>query len=538
MSLEILQQYAKIAPTEAGVYRMLDKSEQVLYVGKAKNIKKRITSYTKIQDLPKRLQMMVTQTAKMEFVITENEHKALLLENELIKSLNPKYNILLKDDKTFPYLAISTKHDYPRLEKYRGAQKKGYQYFGPFANVKALNETLELLSKIFQLRTCKDIVFKNRSTPCLMYQIKRCSAPCVDYISKEDYQKSVELAKDFLNGKSKEILKELEKQMKTASSVQNYELAIIKRNQLEALKNIYSNAKLEYNNINNADIIAIYQENELFVIEIFFIRNQKNFGNAVYFPKKTKGFSEREILEAFISEFYAKNIAPQEIIISTPFENQELLSSALKTKISYYQKGNKQKLLAQVLENAKNALRQKIAFNFSIEKNLKEMAIVFDLPKIPERIEVYDNSHTMGVNQVGAMIVATPNGFDKKQYRKFNIKSNANGDDLEMMKEVLHRRFAKVTPENRPDVVLIDGGRNQLNAVMSALFGLDLTGITFIAISKGEDRNAGREEYHLPYKESFSLEYASPLAFYMQNIRDEAHRFAITFHRSKRDKIT
>ncbi len=537
MSLEVLQKYVKIAPVQAGVYRMLDKNEQVLYIGKAKNIKKRITSYTKINELPKRLQMMVTQTQKMEFVITENEHKALILENELIKSLNPKYNILLKDDKTFPYLAISQKHDFPRLEKYRGTQKKGYQYFGPFANVKALNETLELLSKIFQLRTCKDIVFKNRSTPCLMYQIKRCSAPCVGYISKEEYAKSVELAKDFLNGKNKEIIKEIEQEMKTAAQAQNFEQAIIKRNQLEALKNVYNNAKLEYNNISNADLIAIYQENDMFAIEIFFIRNQKNFGNAVYFPKKTKGFTQAEVLEAFISEFYAKNIAPKEIIISTPFENQEFLSNALKSKINFYQKGNKQKLIAQVLENAKNALKQKIAFNNSIDKNLREMAKVFNLPKVPQRIEVYDNSHTMGIEQVGAMIVATPQGFDKKQYRKFNIKGDANGDDLEMMKEVLYRRFAKITPENKPDVVLIDGGRNQLNAVMSALFGLDLSDITFIAISKGEDRNAGKEEYHMPYKESFSLEYASPLAFYMQNIRDEAHRFAITFHRSKRDKI-
>ncbi|MFI3241947.1 MAG: excinuclease ABC subunit UvrC [Alphaproteobacteria bacterium] len=538
MSLEILQKYVKIAPTQSGVYRMLDKNDVVLYVGKAKNIKKRIVAYTKITELPKRLQMMVTQTVKMEFVTTETEHKALILENELIKSLNPKYNILLKDDKTFPYLAISTTKDFPVLEKYRGTQKKGYQYFGPFANVKALNETIELLSKIFQLRNCKDMVFKNRSTPCLMHQIKRCSAPCVDCISKEEYQKSVNLAIDFLKGKNKEILKQIEEDMKKASEFQNFEHAIVKRNQLDALKNVYTNAKSEYNNIDSADVIGIYQENDLFAIEIFFIRQSKNFGNAIYFPKKTKGFSPTEVLEAFISEFYTKNIAPKEIVLSTPIENQEFLASALKSKINFYQKGNKQKLINQVLENAKNALRQKIAFNTNIAKNLAEMKDIFGLPKVPQRIEVYDNSHTFGVEQVGAMIVATPDGFDKKQYRKFNIKGDIHGDDLEMMKEVLHRRFSKITPENRPDIVLLDGGRNQLNAVMSTLFGFDLEGITFIAISKGEDRNAGREEYHMPYKESFSLEYASPLAFYMQNIRDEAHRFAITFHRSKRDKIS
>lgn len=533
----VLESYIKTAPSQAGVYRMIAKDGLVLYVGKAKNIKKRIFSYTQINKLPLRLQMMVAQIDKMEFIVTDNEHKALLLENELIKKLEPKYNILLKDDKTFPHLMIDFREDYPVLKKHRGAQKEGIKYFGPFANVGALNNVIDILQKTFLLRTCKDVVFKNRKTPCLLHQIKRCSAPCIGLVSKVEYAQNLKMALEFLEGKNDLIQTKLSLKMQEASSKKEFEQAIIYRNQIEALTNIQSHNKLEYQNIKSADIVGVYKENNLFCIEVFFIRSNTNCGNAIYFPKIVLDTSEAEVLEAFLSDFYATNIPPLEIVISHDFENKEFLSDALGTKISVPKLGNKAKLVQGVLENAKLGLRQKIAHNTSIKNNLLEMQKVFDLPQMPQRIEVYDNSHIQGSYAIGAFVVAGPNGFEKKHYRKFDIKNpNANGDDLVMMKEVLARRFAKMSPENRPDIILLDGGRNQLNAVLEALKDFNLDEISIIAISKGEKRNAGLEEYHQPNRPSFALKFASSLAFYMQNLRDEAHRFAIGTHRKKRSK--
>lgn len=535
--LEILEQNIKIAPEKPGVYRMLDADEKVLYVGKAKNIKKRIVAYSRINQLPVRLQRMVAQIRRMEFIIVESESKALLLENELIKKLEPKYNILLKDDKTFPYLSLNVKEDFPVLKKYRGAKKVGHKYFGPFASIGAVNNVLDLLQKVFLLRSCSDANFKNRLRPCLQYQIKRCSAPCVGKISKEDYRKSVDEAVDFLEGKSTDIQKEMSQKMQQASDANDFETAIVFRDRIRALTNVQQEKSVEYGNIKSADVLAIYTEHNRCCIQVFFIRGGQNCGNNAFFPKQAEDATSAEILSAFMSSFYALHQLPSEIIVSVEPDEKEFLEQALGTEINIYQRGIKAKITSNILQNAKEALERKVALETSVLNNLKEMQQVFGLEKIPQRIEVYDNSHIQGSYAVGAMVVATPDGFDRKAYRTFNIKNTEiTNDDFAMMKEVLTRRFDSMTDANRPDVILLDGGLGQLHAVHECLKNYDLSGIAIIAISKGPDRNAGKEFYHQMGKESFALPFRSALAFYMQNIRDEAHRFAIGTHRKKRGK--
>ncbi len=535
--VEVLRQYIKNAPDSPGVYRMLNENNEVLYVGKAKSIKKRIVSYTQIEKLTTRLQRMVAEVFKMEFIIVENENRALIVENELIKKLHPKYNILLKDDKSYPYLTINTKEDYPILRKYRGAKNKNNKYFGPYASISAVNEVIEVIQKIFMLRSCRDAVFKNRTRPCLQWQIKRCCAPCVNKVSKEEYKDIVKNVVAFLEGKSSIIQEELSQKMLKASNEENFELAILLREKIKALTGIQNHANLEYAKIKSADVFAIYQKENNFCIEVFFIRNGQNCGNSPYFFTKRNEVSKDEMLEAFLSNFYTKNIPPLEVFISEDLDNIEFLETAIGAKIKNYKKGDKFKIIENVKKNAKAALERKLAESRSIEENLKEMVRYFNLDKIPERIEVYDNSHNQGSFAVGAMIVATKDGFDKKSYRTFNIKNQAiTGDDFAMMKEVLKRRFDKMTPENKPDVILIDGGLGQLHAVYDALTGYNLEAINIIAISKGEERNAGKEMYHQINRESFSLPYRSSIAFYLQKIRDEAHRFAIGTHRKKRAK--
>ena len=545
--LETLKKYIKIAPEHPGVYRMLGDDDVVLYVGKAKNIKKRIVAYSRINKLPLRLQRMVSEIKRMEFIIVENEAKALLVENELIKRLEPRYNILLKDDKTFPHLVIDVNSDFPSLRKYRGTRKDNNRYFGPFANVLAVNNVQDILQKAFLLRSCRDAVFNNRERPCLMYQIKRCSAPCVGKISQEDYKSLVQEAIDFLDGKNTKIQEDLSVKMQQASDDMDFERAIVFRDRIRALTSVQSGTLVEYADIKSCDVVAVLRKHDIVCIQVFFIRSGQNCGNAPYFPKQTEDASDEDILEAFLGGFYAEHIPPREIVVSHELENKDFLEQALNVHINTYQKGNKAKLVARALENAEAAIDRKMALETSIKNNLLEMQRVFGLPKMPERIEVYDNSHTQGTNSVGGMIVATPDGFDKKSYRKFNIKESdfknqnqgdkvINNDDFLMMKEVLLRRFNRMTPENRPDVILLDGGLGQLHAVHEALRGYDLSGITIIAISKGPDRNAGREFYHIVGRESFSLPYRSPIAFYLQNIRDEAHRFAIGTHRARRAK--
>lgn len=535
--LKILQENVKIAPEAPGVYRMLNENGEVLYVGKAKNIKKRIVAYTRIEQLTIRLQRMVAEVYKMEFIIVENENRALIVENELIKKLHPKYNILLKDDKSYPHLMLNLRDEYPALRKFRGNRNDKCKYFGPYASATDVNNVLDIIQKIFMLRSCRDNVFHNRERPCLLYQIKRCTAPCVGKISKEEYSQLVKEVVAFLDGKNITIQEELSKKMQQASEEENFEQAIILRERIKALTGIQTHANLEYSGLKSVDIIGIAEKEDLYCIEIFFIRGGQNCGNAPYFIKKTEDANASEVLEAFLSTFYANHLTPKEIYISEPLENKEFFEDALNLHINTFTKGNKFKLIENAKKNALAAIERRLAENKSIHSNLIEMQKYFDLPKLPERIEVYDNSHNQGSYAVGAMIVATPEGFDKKSYRTFNIKNPAiTNDDFAMMKEVLKRRFDRMAPENKPDVILLDGGLGQLHAVHESLKDYDLTGISIIAISKGVDRNAGKEFYHQIGKESFALPYRSAIAFYLQNIRDEAHRFAIGTHRKKRGK--
>lgn len=535
--VEVLHQNVKIAPEAPGVYRMLDEKDEVLYVGKAKNIKKRIVAYTRIEQLTTRLQRMVAEVVRMEFIIVENENRALVIENELIKKLHPKYNILLKDDKSYPHLMLNLQEEYPALRKYRGHRGGNCRYFGPYASATAVNEVMDIIQKVFMLRSCRDNMFCNRERPCLLYQIKRCCAPCVGKISKEDYAKLVKEVVAFLEGKSTSIQEELSEKMQQASEAENFEEAIVLRERIRALTGIQTHANLEYSGLKSVDVIGIAYKDEWYCIEIFFIRGGQNCGNAPYFIKRTEEATPAEVVEAFLSSFYTNHIPPKEIFISENLENKELLEEALGAKINTFSKGNKYKLLENAKKNALAAIERRQAEHQSIHKNLEEMQKYFDLPKIPSRIEIYDNSHNQGSYAVGAMVVATPEGFDKKSYRTFNIKDKTiTNDDFAMMKEVLHRRFERMSEENRPDVILLDGGLGQLHAVHESLVDYDLSGINIIAISKGVDRNAGKEFYHQIGKESFALPYRSPIAFYLQTLRDEAHRFAIGTHRKKRAK--
>ncbi len=535
--LEVLKENVKIAPAGPGVYRMISKTGEVLYVGKAKSIKKRIVWYTKFEKLPERLKRMVALVDKMEFIIAENEAGALLIENELIKRFHPKFNILLKDDKSFPYLMIDEKEDFPVLKKYRGKKNDKAHFFGPFANVLAVNNVMDILQKVFLIRSCRDSVFKNRTRPCLLYQIKRCSAPCVQKISKEDYHQKVKEVVAFLSGKDTQVKEALSQKMKKASENLEYEKALVLRDQIKALSAVQSGSSVLYGALKSVDVIGFYKQNGMALIEVFVYRNGQNYGNVPYFLRQIEDAEDEEILEAFLSDFYVAHLPPKEVYIPKEIAGKAFLEEALKVKILTPQKGEKAKLVENAVLNAKAALERKINESASIKENLEEMTRVFDLKKIPKRIEIYDNSHNQGSYAVGAMVVATPLGFDKKAYRTFNIKYTDNtNDDFAMMKEVLRRRFEHLSDENRPDVVLLDGGSGQLNAVWEALKDFDLSGIHIIAISKGPERNAGKEFYHQIGKESFELEYRSSLAFYLQTLRDEAHRFAIGTHRKHRAK--
>lgn len=535
--IEVIKNYVKIAPVNPGVYRMLDANGKVLYVGKAKSIKKRIVAYTHFERLPDHIKRMVAEVEKMEFIIVENEAKALLMENDLIKKLEPKYNILLKDDKTFPHLMINLEEEFPALRKSRGARRDKSKYFGPFASATAVNNVMDIIQKAFRLRSCRDSVIRNRERPCMLYQIKRCSAPCVGKISREDYHKAVEDVVAFLEGKNSALKDKWSAQMQAASDAEDFETALVLRDRIRTLSSIQGGYNVEYAEIMSADVVAAVKHKNMVCIQVFFIRSGQNCGNIPYFPKQAVDMSEEEILEGFLSTFYAEHLPPKEILVSHELENKEFLQEAIGAKINRYQKGNKAKLIERARENAFAAIERKLAESATVESNLIEMQRRFDLPRIPQRIEVYDNSHNQGSYAVGAMIVATPEGFDKKSYRTFNIKYTENtNDDFAMMKEVLIRRFERMSAENRPDVILLDGGLGQLHAVHEALADYDLSGITIIAISKGPERNAGKEFYHILGRESFDLPFQSPIAFYMQNIRDEAHRFAIGTHRKKRGK--
>ncbi|MFO1242821.1 MAG: excinuclease ABC subunit UvrC [Rickettsiales bacterium] len=546
---EFIRSFAKNLSTSPGVYRMMDVNGDVLYVGKAKNLKNRVTSYAVKGVYSNRIFRMISQTAAMEVVTTRSEAEALLLEANLIKTFRPRYNILLKDDKSYPYIMMTDSHPFPRIVKYRGAQKKGESYFGPFASAGAVNHSLALLQKAFLLRPCADTIFKNRSRPCLQYQIKRCSAPCVRYVNEEEYGALVRQAKDFLSGKNREVQEAIFTEMREYSVSEQYEKAAQCRDRIRALTQIQQEQNNSTSSVSDADVIACYKEGDSCCVQVFFFRSGQNFGNKSSFLSAYADNTESDILEAFILQFYQSHPPPREIILSHEIADSSVLEEALSTLTTYKvnvslpQRGARRQIVDDALKNAKMALSLKLSERQTEQARLEEFAELFGLPEPPSRIEVYDNSHIMGTHAVGAMIVASPEGLDKKSYRRFNIRREelTPGDDYGMMREVLTRRLSRLAKEDPdrdqgiwPDFLLIDGGKGHMSTVCDILVELGIADLPFACIAKGVDRNAGREWFHMPGKDAFQLPENSPLLYYIQRLRDEAHRFAISSHRIKR----
>ena len=541
----------KSLPTRPGVYRMIDARGDVLYVGKARLLKNRVTNYTQVDKLPRRLQRMVSLTRSMMIVTTNSEAEALLLEAQLIKRYRPAYNVLLRDDKSFPYILLREDHDFPRMSKYRGAQKYKGQYFGPFASAGSVTSTLNSLQKLFLLRSCSDSFFANRSRPCLLYQIKRCSAPCVDRISKADYAALVGDAHAFLTGKSTDVQARLGIKMEAAAQALDFESAAAYRDRLKALTFIQGSQAVNANGIADADVFAMASQGGTVCIQAFFIRAGQNWGHRSFFPAHVQELDEAEILTSFLMQFY-QDMPPPRLILTdrTPFEC-DLVVEALSANMTHRlellvpQRGERKRLIEQAQRNALEELQRRVAESASQAKYLSEMADLFGLDGPPDRIEVYDNSHIQGTNALGAMVVAGPEGFRKAAYRKFNIKraDTVPGDDYAMMREVFERRFARAQTEDPdrsggdwPDLVLVDGGKGQLKAAMEALAVLGIDDVALVGVAKGPDRNAGRETFFMPDGKEFTLPTNSPVLFYLQRLRDEAHRFAIGAHRGKRKK--
>jgi excinuclease ABC subunit C len=550
-----IRKFAENLPLRPGVYRMLNEDDDVLYVGKAKALQKRVLSYTQPQRLSGRIQRMVAQTRNMEFIETASEAEALLLEANLIKQLKPKYNILLRDDKSFPYIKITNTHDFPLLEKHRGVQEKDVEYFGPFANAGAVNHTIAFLQKAFLLRNCSDNVFANRSRPCLQYHIKRCTAPCVNKVSKAEYAQQVSHARSFLNGESKKVLSEMSGLMQHASEGMAFEKAAEYRDRIKALNAIQAHQDINYAGLGNVDIFAgVVHENKC-CVQVFFFRNGQNFGNKSYFPRHSKDAILPDILSAFMAQFYLNHPIPEQVMVNAKLHEDEhaLLQEALsvkrgkRAKIITPERGEKKQIIAFAEKNALETIKRKIMMNENDKAHLERLAHIFQLTTPPERIEVYDNSHTSGTNMIGAMICANAEGFDKNSYRKYNIKKSAAADDFAMMREVISRRFKSYHQQSDtqkqdkdlwPDLLLIDGGKGQLSAVSEALeeLGIFENDVAVVAISKGPDRNAGREEFHSNHFPSFTLPHADGVMHYLQRLRDESHRYAIGTHRAKRGK--
>ena len=538
-------------PTRPGVYRMQDKRGDVLYVGKARSLKSRVGAYVQINRLPQRLMRMVAQTRSMTIVTTGSEAEALLLEAQLIKKFRPAYNVLLRDDKSFPFILLRDDHDFPRITKHRGAQRIKGQYFGPFASAGSVNRTLNALQKLFLLRSCTDSFFNNRSRPCLLYQIKRCSAPCVDRIGKEDYAELVKDARDFLSGKSTEVQQKLGGAMEKASEGLDFEMAAVYRDRLKALTFIQGSQAINAQGLPDADIFALAARGSTVCIQAFFIRGGQNWGHRSFFPAHTTSVEIEEVFSSFLMQFYEQMPPPKLVLLDRELPDAELLAEALSTKADYKvsvskpQRGDRRKLLTQASRNAEDALDRRLAETSTQAKIMREMVDLLELDAVPDRIEIYDNSHIQGTNMVGGMVVAGPEGFRKNAYRKFNIKNpdTAPGDDFAMMREVLERRFARAQKEDPdrdkgewPDLVLIDGGKGQMSAARAALAEIGVEDVVMIGVSKGPDRNAGRETFHLPDGRQINLPMNSPVLFYLQRLRDEAHRFAIGAHRTRRAK--
>ncbi len=541
----------KTLPVRPGVYRMLDARGEVLYVGKARALRNRVTNYTQVSRLSKRLQRMVSQTRSMLIVTTNTEAEALLLEAQLIKRYRPPYNVLLRDDKSFPFILLREDHKYPRVQLHRGARRSKGQYYGPFASAGSVRTTLTALQKLFLLRSCTDSFFANRSRPCLLYQIRRCSAPCVERIDQAGYSELVEDAKDFLGGKSTKVQAKLGALMNDAAAAMDFEMAAVYRDRLRALTYIQGTQTVHAEGLGDADIFALACKGGTMCIQAFFIRGGQNWGHRSFFPAHTNDVPEDEVLASFLAQFYEEVPPPKQILVDRPLPEAELLAEAFsdraerKVVLRVPQRGDHLKMIRQAKRNAEEALDRRLAESSTQNQNLRALADTFELEGPPNRIEVYDNSHVMGTNAVGAMIVAGPEGFAKNSYRKFNIKreGTAPGDDFAMMREVLGRRFARLEKEDPdrskgdwPDLLLIDGGKGQLSAVCETLEDAGIHDVPVVAISKGPDRNAGREIFHMPGGREFSLPPNSPLLFYLQRLRDEAHRFAIGAHRQKRAK--
>src|SRR6266480_6150607 len=590
---DVIVGYAKLAPPAPGVYRMIDARGDVLYVGKAKNIRKRILAYQRATGHTARIARMIAATASIEFVSTATETEALLLEANLIKRLRPRFNVLLRDDKSFPYILITGDHPAPQISKHRGARSRPGDYFGPFASVWAVNRTITALERAFLIRSCSDPVFESRTRPCLLYQIKRCSGPCTGEIKPADYAELVREAEAFLSGKSRMVKEELASEMEKAASALDFERAAIYRDRLAALSAVQAHQGINPRGVEEADVFAVHQEGGFSCVEVFFFRTGQNWGNRAYFPRADRSLSPEHVLGAFLAQFYDDKPCPRLILISHDVEDCALIAEALsiksghKVEIAVPQRGEKKDLVEHALANAREALGRKLAESSSHQRLLAGLAAAFGLPRPPRRIEVYDNSHIQGTNAVGAMIVAGPEGFRKNQYRKFNIRSTAltPGDDFAMMREVLRRRFRRLLAESPkpsppvgeggnergelpgegfgpiplpilppqggseeiadseesvespwPDLVLIDGGLGQLNAARETLGELGVRDLALIAIAKGPERDAGRETFFRSGREPFRLKPRDPVLYFVERLRDEAHRFAVGSHRQRRKR--
>ncbi len=546
-----IRNVVKTLPTKPGVYRMYDARGDVLYVGKAKALKNRVTNYTQVDRLPNRLRRMVAQTRSMTIVTTNSEAEALLLEAQLIKRYRPPYNVLLRDDKSFPFILLRADHDFPRIQKHRGVRRAKGNYYGPFASAGSVNTTLNALQKLFLLRSCTDSYFNNRDRPCLLYQIKRCSAPCVGRIDAKGYADLVEDAKAFLGGKSTAVQAKLAGEMEKAAEALDFERAALLRDRLKALTFIQGSQAINAEGVGDADIFALAGKSGHIGIQAFFIRGGQNWGHRAFFPSHTADLEEAEIFSSFLAQFYEDVPPARTILLDRELPDAALLAEALtaqlgrKVDIQMPQRGDRKRLVDQARRNAVEALDRRLAETTTQAKLLREVAELFDLSEPPQRIEVYDNSHIQGTNALGAMIVAGPEGFQKGQYRKFNIRNaeTVPGDDFAMMREVMERRFGRALEEDPdrdkglwPDLVLIDGGKGQVSAVKGVLEALGIEDLCYVGVSKGPDRNAGREIFHFPDGREFSLPVNAPVLFYLQRLRDEAHRFAIGAHRTKRAK--
>ncbi|MFZ2101230.1 MAG: excinuclease ABC subunit UvrC [Oricola sp.] len=561
---DLIKAYVKRLPNAPGVYRMFNADGDVLYVGKAASLKKRVTNYAQGRGHSNRITRMIGLTASMEFVTTRTETEALLLEANLIKRLRPRFNVLMRDDKSFPYILITGDHAAPGIFKHRGAQSKKGDYFGPFASALAVGRTINALQRAFLLRTCTDSVYESRTRPCLLYQIKRCSGPCTGEISVEGYAELVKEAKAFLSGRSQAIQSSMSKTMQHAAENLDFERAAVLRDRISALTSIQSHQGINPQTVDEADVFAIQQQGGMTCIQVFFFRTGQNWGNRAYFPKADTAIEPEEVLGAFISQFYDNKPVPKLVLTSEDLQEAGLLAEALSLKagrkvtVAKPQRGERRDLVGHALANAKEALGRRLAETSSHAKLMKGAAEALQLSRVPRRIEVYDNSHIMGTNAVGAMIVAGPEGFAKNQYRKFNIRSESAtpGDDFAMMREVMERRFSRLVKEEGvpdreaeagaedadtipawPDLLLIDGGIGQVNAVMGILkeLGVDQS-VDVVGVAKGVDRDAGRERFIIPGKPDFTLPPRDPVLYFIQRLRDEAHRFAIGSHRARRKK--